>query len=452
MKKILRALAIAGSDSGGGAGVQADLKTFAALGVYGMTAITSVTAQNTSAVTAVQDIDPDTVRAQIDAVSGDIGVDAVKTGMLHNSEIVKVVAEQIERYSFMTVVDPVMVAKGGFRLLEESAAETLVKYLLPLAAVVTPNADEAEFISGVRIRCIAEAKTAAKKISDFGPSAVVVKGGHIPGPKAIDVLFYEGEFRLFEAERLESKTTHGTGCSFSSAIAAGLAKGTDIIEAVGGAKEFVNRSIKFGLPIGHGNGPVNPMANLYYDAEKYLVIKQVKDAVKMLEAHSKVSDLIPESQSNIVMALPYAEDYSDVAGVPGRVVRILQKVKASSCPEFGASSHVARTVLVAMKYDQSIRSGMNIRYSEKLVDVCKKMNLTISSYDRRKEPLKVKRAEGMTTSWGAEQAIKEIGMVPQVIYHTGDWGKEPMIILLGETAVEVAGAAINIAGALEKEC
>jgi hydroxymethylpyrimidine kinase/phosphomethylpyrimidine kinase len=224
MKKVFRALTIAGSDSGGGAGIQADLKTFAALGVHGMTAITSITAQNTVTVRAVQDVDPEILRAQIDAVAEDIGVDAAKTGMLHTSEIIKVVSERIERYGFPTVVDPVMVAKGGARLLEKEAAKTLISKLLPLATVVTPNTTEAEAISGKPIRSIDDAKAAAKEIAVMGPKAVIVKGGHLPGDKAIDVLFYDDAFQLFEAERLETTATHGTGCTFSSAIAAELAK------------------------------------------------------------------------------------------------------------------------------------------------------------------------------------------------------------------------------------
>jgi hydroxymethylpyrimidine/phosphomethylpyrimidine kinase len=446
MKKVFRALTIAGSDSGGGAGIQADLKTFAALGVHGMTAITSITAQNTVTVRAVQDVDPEILRAQIDAVAEDIGVDAAKTGMLHTSEIIKVVSERIESYGFPTVVDPVMVAKGGARLLEKEAAKTLISKLLPLATVVTPNATEAEAISGKPIRSIDDAKAAAKEIAGMGPKAVIVKGGHLPGDKAIDVLFYNGAFQLFEAERLETTATHGTGCTFSSAIAAELAKGTEMVDAIGVAKAFINRSIRFGLSIGRGHGPVNPMANLYNEAAKYRVLTQVRKAVDVLEAHHEVSTLIPESQTNIVMALPQAVGPLDVAGVRGRIVRVGQQVKASACPEFGASSHVARTVLVAMKHDQSIRAGMNIRYSENLIAVCTRLGFAVSSYDRKEEPLEVKQIEGMTTRWGAEQAITKIGRVPQVIYHTGDWGKEPMIILLGTNAPEVAEMAVKIAG------
>jgi hydroxymethylpyrimidine/phosphomethylpyrimidine kinase len=339
-----------------------------------------------------------------------------------------------------------MVAKGGARLLEKEAAKTLISKLLPLATVVTPNATEAEAISGKPIRSIEDAKAAAKEIAGMGPKAVIVKGGHLPGEKAIDILFYEGVFQLFEAERVETTATHGTGCTFSSAIAAELAKGTEMVDAIGVAKAFINTSIRFGLPIGHGHGPVNPMANLYNEAAKYRVLKQVKTAVEILEAHHEVSTLIPESQTNIVMALPQAVDPLDVAGVRGRIVRVGQQVKASACPEFGASSHVARTVLAAMKHEQAIKAGMNIRYSENLIAVCTRLGFTVSSYDRKEEPVEIKQIEGRTTRWGAEQAITKIGRVPQVIYHTGDWGKEPMIILLGTNAPEVAEMAVKIAG------
>ena len=227
MRRIPRALTIAGSDSGGGAGIQADLKTFAALGVHGMSALTSITAQNTVTVTAIQDVDPAIVRAQIEAVVKDIGVDAAKTGMLHTSEIIEVVAEEIEKYGLPVVVDPVMIAKSGAALLKPEATEALVRRLLPLATVVTPNAMEAEVLSGMKIGSIEDGKRAAEKIVTFGPKATVVKGGHIlqMEGKAVDILLHEGEFTLLEAERYEVKTDHGTGCSFASAIAAELAKG-----------------------------------------------------------------------------------------------------------------------------------------------------------------------------------------------------------------------------------
>ena len=447
MDMIPCVLSIAGSDSGGGAGIQADLKTFAALGVHGMTAITSITAQNTVTVKAVQDVDPDVVRAQIEAVAEDIGVDAAKTGMLHTSKIIEVVADEIEKHGFPVVVDPVMIAKSGAVLLKPEATETLLRRLLPLATVVTPNAMEAEVITGLKIGGLEDGKRAAERIAALGPGAVVVKGGHIPQKegKAIDILLYEGEFTLLEAERYETKTTHGTGCTFSSAIAAELAKGKSIPEAVGVAKRFVNRAIRYGLRIGRGHGPLNPMANLYNDAERYRVLKNVGDAVRVLEGSPEVKGLIAEVQMNIGMALPYASGPDDVAAVEGRIIKMKQGVRATGCPEFGASRHVARTILAVMGFDPERQAGMNIRYSEEAMRVCRELGLTTASYDRKKEPPEIKRKEGVTTTWGAKQAVEQVGTVPDVIYHLGDWGKEPMITLLGRTAVEVADRAVELA-------
>jgi hydroxymethylpyrimidine/phosphomethylpyrimidine kinase len=450
--RIPRALSIAGSDSGGGAGIQADLKTFAALGVHGMTAITSITAQNTLDVTAVQEVEPDIVRAQIEAVAEDIGVDAAKTGMLHNSETIEVVAVEIEKYGFPVVVDPVMIAKSGAALLKPDAKETLVNRLLPLATVVTPNAMEAEAISGIRIETIEDGKSAADKIAALGPRAVVVKGGHIlqREGKVIDVLLHEGEFILLEAERHETKDTHGTGCSFSSAITAELAKGSSVPEAVGVAKDFVNRAIKFGLRIGGGHGPLNPMANLYNDAERYSVLKSVRDAIGILEGCPEAGLLVPEVQMNIGMALSYATNPGDVAAVDGRIVRFGRGVRAAGCPGFGVSRHVSRTILAIKRFDPKKRAGVNIRYSEEAVRACQELGLVTSFYDRREEPREIKEMEGMTTIWGAEQAVRRAGKAPDVIYHLGDWGKEPVITLLGRTAVDVAERAVKVARRLSE--
>ncbi|MEM3022635.1 MAG: bifunctional hydroxymethylpyrimidine kinase/phosphomethylpyrimidine kinase, partial [Candidatus Bathyarchaeia archaeon] len=234
---IPRALTIAGSDSGGGAGIQADLKTFAALGVHGMSAITAVTAQNTVGVAAIQDIDPEVVRAQIRAVVEDIGIDAAKTGMLHTREVIVLVAQELSRANVPIVVDPVMVAKSGARLLRPDAVDALVGDLLPISTVVTPNAMEAGAISGIEVGDLEGAKRAAEAIARLGPKVVVVKGGHLGGDRAVDVV-YDGDFHLLDGERIASKATHGTGCSFASAIAAGLAKGKAPFEAIKEAKEF----------------------------------------------------------------------------------------------------------------------------------------------------------------------------------------------------------------------
>ena len=254
---IPRAMTIAGSDSGGGAGIQADLKTFAALGVYGTSVLTAITAQNTVAVTGVHEVPVDMVAAQIEAVISDIGVDSVKTGMLSSSDIVETVARQLIHYRVeRLVVDPVMVAKSGDKLLRQDAVDSLRRSLLPLATVVTPNISEAEALADMRIESGEDTRRAAEKIVSMGTKAVVVKGGHLPGP-ALDV-FYDGrEFREFNSPRIETRNTHGTGCTFASAIAAGLAKGMELVDAVAAAKEYVTEAIRRSFQMGQGHGPLN---------------------------------------------------------------------------------------------------------------------------------------------------------------------------------------------------
>jgi hydroxymethylpyrimidine/phosphomethylpyrimidine kinase len=256
-------MTIAGSDSGGGAGIQADLKTFAALGVYGTSALTAITAQNTVGVTAVHEVPTDVIAAQIQAVISDIGADAVKTGMLSSGAIVDVVAQQLRRHSVeRLVVDPVMIAKSGDPLLKQEAVEALRTQLVPLAAVVTPNIPEAEVLTGLTITSQEDMRRAARQIVGMGAQGVVVKGGHLEGP-ATD-LFYDGlDFQEFTAPRIDTVNTHGTGCTFASAIAAGLARSLPVIDAVAQAKEYITEAIRRSFPIGQGHGPLNHFYQLW---------------------------------------------------------------------------------------------------------------------------------------------------------------------------------------------
>lgn len=259
------ALTIAGSDSGGGAGIQADLKAFAALGVHGMSAITALTAQNTVGVLGVVEIDPDFVAQQIDAVVDDIGVDATKTGMLASVPIIEVVAAKIAARALRPlVVDPVMMAKGGDPLLRPDAIETLRSRLLPLATVVTPNLPEAAALCGRPVETLEAMRQAARAIHALGPRNVVVKGGHLRGEReAIDILFDGSELTELRRPRFETPHTHGTGCTFASAIAAGLAQGLTVAAAVDQAKDLVTEAVRHGLPLGAGHGPAHTMALLY---------------------------------------------------------------------------------------------------------------------------------------------------------------------------------------------
>jgi hydroxymethylpyrimidine/phosphomethylpyrimidine kinase len=255
------ALTIAGSDSGGGAGIQADLKTFAALGVYGTSAITAVTAQNTVGVTGVMAVSTDIVTAQIEAVASDFAIDATKTGMLFNAAIVEAVAASIESLDLpLVVVDPVMVAKSGDRLLDDDGVKALSAELLPHALVVTPNIPEAAILSGRTIRSLDDARAAARAIYDSCGAAVVLKGGHAePTDEGtlVDLLFDGERFTEFRTARIETRNTHGTGCTFAAAIAAQLARGDSLLDAISRAQAYVAQAIAHALPIGRGHGPLD---------------------------------------------------------------------------------------------------------------------------------------------------------------------------------------------------
>lgn len=259
-KRVPRAMTVAGSDSGGGAGIQADLKTFAARGVYGTSAITALTAQNTLGVQGVFGVNPEFIAQQIDSIMEDIGADAWKIGMLANVPVIQVVARQVRKYAVdRLVVDPVMVAKGGAPLLEPEAQTALIEELLPLAYVVTPNLPEAEALTGMTIDSLEAMKEAARAIKAMGPHNVVITGGHLADAQAVDFLYDGSDFTQFTASRVDTPNTHGTGCTFAAAIAAELAWGRTLPEAVASAKDYLSKAIAAGadLDIGGGHGPVD---------------------------------------------------------------------------------------------------------------------------------------------------------------------------------------------------
>ena len=252
------ALTIAGSDSGAGAGIQADLKTFAALGVYGVTVITAITAQNTVGVRAVQEIDPAVIAAQLDAVAEDFSIGALKTGMLSSAPIIEIVVAGIRRHRLgPLVVDPVMIAKSGDRLLREDAVESLRRLLLPVAHVVTPNIPEAEVLAGRPIRSHSDRVAAGRAILELGVQAVVIKGGHSDEDPIVDLLVDHDGVHEFRAARIATSSTHGTGCTFSAAIASSLARGRDLPDAVGEARDYLSRVLAAAPGLGHGHGPMN---------------------------------------------------------------------------------------------------------------------------------------------------------------------------------------------------
>lgn len=383
MKRILT---VAGSDSGGGAGIQADLKAITVLGGYGMTVVTALTAQNTVGVQGVHAVPVDFIARQMESVLSDIGADAAKTGMLATSEIVEVVADGIKKYNIQPlVVDPVMVAKSGDSLLAENARQTLKTALLPLATVVTPNLPEAEVLCGCTVKRIEEMQEAARRIHDLGPRYVVVKGGHMEG-RPVDLLFDGQDFQTFDAPRLKQRNTHGTGCTFSAALATILAENIPIAEAVGKAKEFITQAISMGLDIGAGHGPTNPYAHILNLKERETVPAELSKALDFL-VRQRLGSLIPEVRSNLGYALSGAAGYQD--------------------------------------------------FSPQILEACKTLGLHMTSFDRQKEPKEVKEREGSTLEWGTSQALQGVEEIPDLVYDKGDVGKEPMIRILGKNPMEV---------------
>jgi len=263
---LKQVLTIAGSDSGGGAGIQADIKAMSANGVFAMSVITAITAQNTEEVTDVFELPPSVIAAQIDAVFDDFEVAAVKTGMLSSATIVETVAKMLKPQEVVNlVVDPVMISKSGHTLLKPDAIEAVKKQLFPLALLVTPNVHEAQQLSGIRITSLAEARRAAKVIHGFGCQHVLIKGGHLIAERATDLLYDGRFFHVYKGEFIETPHTHGTGCTYASAIAAHLARGSSVVDAVQSAKTYVTEAIRHSLAIGHGSGPTN---HFYFLAER----------------------------------------------------------------------------------------------------------------------------------------------------------------------------------------
>ena len=426
------AITIAGSDSGGGAGIQADLKTFAAMYVHGTVALTAITAQNTYEVTGIHPIPPEFVVEQIRVVYEDMGIDAGKTGMLFNSDIIKAVADVVDKYGFPLVVDPVMIAKSGAQLLRDDAINTLINYLIPVATVITPNKFEAERILGTNIKSVSDMEWAAEELSKLGVEAVLLKGGHVSSGASIDILYHDGKLYRFEAPRISTKATHGTGCSLSAAIAAGLAHGLSVGDAVSEAKKLITDAIRFGLDIGKGHGPVNPMARVYREASKIYARNELIEFVKWLKGLEGVEKLVPEVGMNIAYSSLYPVDKNDFVAIPGRIRRLPTNGISISTPEFGGSDHLARYLLSIQKKFPEVRAAMNIRYSPEIIRFLESRGYLVAMYDRSMEPEEVKRIEGGTIKWGVESILQRLVRYPDVIYHLGDVGKEPMIVLFGK--------------------
>ncbi len=435
---MLAVMTIAGSDSGSGAGVQADARTFAALGVFGTSIVTAITAQNTLGVLDVYNLPAEVVVAQISAVLSDIDIRSVKTGMLATVEIAEAVADKLSRHEVPIVVDPVMGAEAGGKLIIGGLKDVLAR-LLPVAEVVTPNIREAEALSGVAIHSLDDMKRAAHEIYALGPKSVVVTGGHLSGT---DVL-YDGDFELLRGKLIEGGT-HGAGCTFSAAVAAFLAQGHSVSESALMAKTFVTEAIKHSESIGSGSGVVNQVAATLDMAERYLTLLDVDTGLRTIKTINP--DLIPEVGSNLAMAISRAKKLADVAAVKGQIVKVEGAITPVGCVTFGASRHMACVVLAALQYDPNMKSAMSVRCSDEVVEACHALNLVVEGFDRADEPRGVIEERGTTRA--IESSLKHGEGVPDVIFGPGSVEKEPIAYILGHSAQHVAEKVAKISSTI----
>ncbi|HJS68632.1 MAG TPA: bifunctional hydroxymethylpyrimidine kinase/phosphomethylpyrimidine kinase, partial [Nitrososphaera sp.] len=340
------ALSVAGSDSGAGAGIQADLKTFSALGVYGCTAITAITAQNTRKVAEIFEVSPAVVGQQIRSVMTDMPPDAIKIGMVYSRQTIDAVYRLLKRTKVPIVLDPILAAGTGAKLLRDDAFDSFVSKMMPLCTLVTPNRIEAEKISGMKIRTESDGVDAAKKIRKLGAENVIVKGGHFESAHVTDLLLDgRGKVTKITSPRIKIEESHGSGCNFSSAVTAYLAKGAELEDACRMANEYVHVAIKNAVRVGRGLPVTNPLSAIYQDASRYQVLAELQAAVEQVSALGGFYKLIPETQTNFAYALPGAADVSEVAGVRGRIVRIGNAAVPASYIEFGASRHMASAII-----------------------------------------------------------------------------------------------------------
>jgi hydroxymethylpyrimidine kinase/phosphomethylpyrimidine kinase len=432
-------LTVAGSDSGGGAGIQADCKTIEACGGFATSAITSLTAQNTTGVESTHVVPLEEIDAQCEAVLSDFDVRAVKTGMLATADVVELVTERVERLGAPAVVDPVMVAASGDRLLAE-AAESAYEDLVGEATLVTPNADEAAVLTDVEPVDEESAREAGERLVEMGAGAALVKGGHVAGDAAgrdgasadvFDVLVTGDSVETFRHPRVDTDATHGSGCTLSSAIATHLAHGADVVDAVASGIELLARAVRYNLDVGEGPGTVHHLVELRDAAAREPTAEAVESVVEGF-VERDVGPLIPEVGTNVAGATPCAERPDEVAAVEGRITRTLSGVKPTRGVRFGASTHVAGTVLAAREADAAVRFGANFRYDDDVAAALDALDAPVVEVgtDDERDRDSGGASGGPTGERAVTAAVADAGETPGAVLDHGGYGSEPLVTLL----------------------
>jgi len=414
-------LSIGGSDTSSGAGIQSDIKMFSNNGFYPFTVITAITSQNTKKITSIEPVSMKSLELQIESVLSDFHIDAVKIGMVYNSQNIKIIHSKLKNSKFPIVVDPIIKSTTGRLLLMKNALPDYRKMIIPLADIITPNRYESKVLTG-----ITDAKKAAKKIQDMGAKNVIITGFTESKNKISDFILESNSQYKISGKKIPI-INHGSGCDYSASITQSLANGLTISKSVRIAKKFVYRSIKNSIVIGKG---INITHQEFPKNSKNLL-----DAIDEFRQIKNIHRVIPECQTNFVFAKTNPKKINDVLGISGRLVKAGKEIVIAGHIVYGGSQHVASAVIQVNKKFSEILSCINIKYDKKIILKAKKLGFTVLNYDRNKEPKNVKQKENSSISWGISNILKT--KCPDIIYHKGDFGKESMILIFGETPNDV---------------
>ncbi|MCH7966372.1 MAG: bifunctional hydroxymethylpyrimidine kinase/phosphomethylpyrimidine kinase [Thaumarchaeota archaeon] len=428
-------LSIGGSDPSSGAGIQSDIKTFSSFNAYGLTVITAITSQNTSGFGIVEPVSQKILKNQLELVISDFKIDGIKIGMVYNSQIIKVLYHQLKKLKIPIVIDPILKSTTGGSLIENSAIKDFEKFLIPLATIITPNKFEAEILSKTKINQKNTLEKIAKIIQKMGAKNIVITGIVTKNNQISDFVLEKNNKYFISGDRI-SKINHGSGCNYSAAMIFALAKNKTIRESVKFAKQFTYNSIKNAKNIGKGIAIT--------DIQKYDKIKlELSDAINQFVEIKNIYKNIPECQTNFVYSKEKPKSTKDILGISGRIVKTGKHVMIAGNLTYNGSKHVAAALLTMNKRFPQIRSAINLKYQNTTILKIKKSKLTVFNYDRNQEPKNV-RLKSSSIQWGIKSVIKNSKKAPDVIYHKGDFGKEPMIIVFGETPNNVLRKILKI--------
>ena len=428
-------LSIGGSDPSSGAGIQSDIKTFMSFNVHGLSVITAITSQNTSSFGMVEPVSEKILKNQLEYVISDFKIDGIKIGMVYNSQIIKVLYHQLKKSKIPIVIDPVLKSTTGGSLIERSAIKDFQKFIIPIATIITPNKFEAEILSNTKINAKNRPKKIAKIIQKMGAKNVVITGIETKNNQISDFVLEKNNSYFISGDKI-SKINHGSGCNYSAAMIFALAKNKSIKESVKFAKQFTRNSIKNAKNLGKGIAIT--------DIQEYDKINlELSDTIKKFIEIKNIYKNIPECQTNFVYSKQKPKSTKDVLGISGRIVKTGKYVEVAGNLTYGGSKHVATAVLTMNKKFPHIRSAINLKYQKSTISKIKKSQLIVSSYDRSKEPKYVK-IKNTTIEWGIKSVIKNSKKVFDVIYHKGDFGKEPMIIVFGKNPNDVLKKILKI--------